>query len=85
MKIREAINLSLEQLRQIHAGGSYVNEITHIEGSEKPYRVKLASGDILECKGHDSTADLDSMFNALKPPGSHYRIRQYGAFGSTIN
>lgn len=85
MKIRNAMGLDPIKLKAIRVDGYAIREITYHPGNAKPYRVQTGSGLILECRGHDRTEDLDSMAQALKPPGSDYRIRQYGEFGSTIN
>lgn len=85
MKIHDAMQLPDKQLKSIIVDGGFVREITYHENAEKPYWVNTSLGLILECKGHDRTEDLDSMAKALKPPGTHNRIRRYGPLGSTIN
>lgn len=56
--------------------------IRSVEKHKTGYWVNLGDGTIIEAKAHTKISDLEAP---APPPGSGYRIRQYGEFGSTIN
>ncbi|GAC1456884.1 MAG: hypothetical protein NVS2B14_00190 [Chamaesiphon sp.] len=87
MNIRQLANLPQDQIRDFRVGGIPVREVSFSKkGSEKSYySIILANGAILIAKGHHLVEDLDDKLKSLDPPGSEYRIRKYGKFGSTIN
>jgi hypothetical protein len=76
MKIRDLVGQSTEGLEVEGVG------VSSVTTSDSSYIVVLKNGDCIPAKGHQKIEDLSLP---AKPPGSDYRIRHYGEFGSTIN